>query len=216
MRAPFALIAITAISLVTTLASSTAQAALSLRITQGAASILVTDGDTLDICPDAGCVAFYGSVGSFDINVGSALAGASHGLPYLSNLNGLHTGSGLIEIEAILDGVSGPLPALTLSVGGTLAPAPGVSLRHETLIDGVEVGALAFAGAGPFGFDGTTNGASGAASIVLQRFILDHGGERRTSSFTGTLTVTPLPAGLVLGASGLGLLGMGWLRRRPT
>jgi hypothetical protein len=85
------------------LTAAPAQAALILRLTSGADSVTVTDGDANDACPLLGCVTYIGDVGVFTVNVSTGLSdpllgGDSFAQMDLNSVN-LSTSTGTLLIE---------------------------------------------------------------------------------------------------------------------
>jgi hypothetical protein len=117
------------------LAIPLAAAAVSVRLTSGAITVTCDDGDlSCDLNPAAGAVTFIGAVGTFTVNVTTAITEPALGSVSFAwiDLNSVNVsgGPGTLKIEASHTGYTGPLvggiyPGL-LSVGGTTSPGGSV------------------------------------------------------------------------------------------
>lgn len=195
---------------------------LTLTLTQGATVVTVVDegaGDSLSGLEDA--VLFSGTVGTFNLNVSTALAApGQQTFPALMDLNSINTGVGTLVIEA--SKVFDTLPSISnilATIGGTLASNSTGSLLYEVLVDGVAVTDLLFNGGGASAFSDEEFAEFVATDdeyeLTLRVTITHEPGSTVTSSFDAAAqTVVPEPATLAL--FGAGLLGLGVLRRRQA
>lgn len=203
--------------------TATANAVPSLRLTQGANIVTVTDNGAGDINSDSGVVVFSGGVGDFIVNtttgVTKPLLGSSSS-PILDlnsiNVNGASSGTIILEFsETGFTNVNATLDMLSVNGGttaGTLQFETFGSLSNTLFATDIMIadsGALA----GPFLFDELSTEALTGTFSLTTRGTITHTSGFQNSSFNSVLEV-PEPsvaASLVLGTL---LIGANILARR--
>jgi hypothetical protein len=205
--------------------ASPCEAALSLRITQGATIVTVADGN------NDGAVGYdslvSGAVGTYAVVVSTGLSQPIEPAPYPHlhlNITANGTGTLVVELTETSDGSTfiSPLSGLILSVGGLTAP--GGSITFESFVDDNDVAfgtTTAGPTLGPFVTSPHAGLISGSfASVtdpysVTLRITIVHSTQGTTST-DADLSTVPEPASLavwsVLGLAGLGYGG--WRRKR--
>ena len=189
-----------------------AEAALMLRLTQGATIVEVTDGDALDANPLEGAVTFVGPVGTFLLNVSTGVSYPQIGSetdPHM-DLNSIDTSTaagGTLVIENIyVDGFTALPGSFTMLLGGTTSG----TVVYDAFADGSLIDSLGPFGPGAFADSGGGSVAVGTPYTLTQRVTITHEGAGLTS-FDAEL-LAPEPASLALFA--LGLFGVGASARR--
>jgi hypothetical protein len=205
------------------LTAAPAQAALILRLTSGADSVTVTDGDPNDACPLLGCVTYIGDVGVFTVNASTGLSdpllgGDSFAQMDLNSVN-LSTSTGTLLIEFTdTDFAATGAGTLIGDVGGTVGTGGSAEFWAYKCEENVEFCTsdisvhLGPFGPGPFsGSDSTSHGSLDPYSMTLVAE-LTHGPGTVVSSFDFDVRNIPEPATTAL--FGLGLGAMAWVGRR--
>jgi hypothetical protein len=202
--------------------STPANAALTLKLTQGVSTVTVVDGD------GDGAVTFNGVVGNYNINVSTGLskpvfpASPTFGKMDLNSVNVSGGSGGLLVIElSDNDFPAFPSPGvLGGMVGGTTnGTVEAWAYKNDSNVLFDTVSPEADVHLGPFtagAFSGTasdTHGPLGPYSMTLVVNINHAPGTGVSSSFDFEVVNTvPAPAGLILAATAVPFLGL--LRRR--
>jgi hypothetical protein len=98
-----------------------ANATVSIKLTNGATTVIVADGSAQDSCAIANCVTFNGSIGNYLINVSTGIANNTVN-PFL-DLNSVNLAiagnAGVLTIATSYNGYTTSAPNFLFQVGGT-------------------------------------------------------------------------------------------------
>jgi hypothetical protein len=223
--------------------SPSAEAAFSLKLTSGAQTVTITDGDNVgpdvDGAPAANQIQYDNTNFNFfdvsitvttnspgatilDQNGNPVLAGRVRDVTLTTRYFGM--GSGTLTFDVSSDGFNlGPAGSgigLESRFGGDILTGNGSNATFTSSVNGTTTPVLTLVAPNP-----TTIVTSAAATIPSNPFTISNqmvlnlvqGGQ---ANLTGTSTVAvPAPAGIVLALTGLPVLGLSrWIRRRkqPT
>jgi hypothetical protein len=180
-------------------------------------TVTIADGSAGDANPASGAVTFIGALGVWNINVSTGVSGSP--VPSL-DLNSIDVSTAAGHLTIMLSDTEFTTVSPTTvfeQIGGTTAGTVNFSgyssssnglFAETTLIN-------TFTGLGPAGFSGNFQDTFNTASPFSLTEVIDvwHTGAGTTSF--DALVATPVPpTALLLGTGLLGLVGLGWRRKR--
>ena len=207
----------------------TAHATITLRLSDGINPVVqVADGDAADLNPLPGFITIFASIGVWNSNVSTGYSNSpgAGGLASM-DLNSQDNSTGAGTLTLMVSDIGFALPGTnigSMNIGGTIGAVVGNQLTYAAYFDNAN-GLFATPGGGslgtlgPFGpgaFSGTTSGTGIMDNeFSLTEVVTIHHSGAGLTSFNAELNVVPLPpTALLLGGGLLGLVALGWRRRR--
>jgi hypothetical protein len=188
-------------------------------------TVTVVDNGVGDLIPlTTGQIAWIGPLGVWNLNITSGVSYSPATTPLAMDLNSLSgsTAAGTLTIALSDTGFNGAQLA-TMQIGGTAAA--GGTVTYSAYYDNANVSDIpppgsatlihTLGGLGPGAFSDTFQGLidTTVPFTLMEVVEITHGGAG-TSSFNGNLAVPLPPTALLLGGGLLGLVALGWRRRR--
>lgn len=193
--------------------------ALQIRLTSGASSVTVADGDASDLAAAVGAVTFSGAVGIFGVNITTGLSDPVLQPPYpnmdLNSVNVSSGGAGTLTMW-LTDESFNSRDLLSL-IGGTVSNRQGSTLvatlfaGSSAFDEGQQIWQGSF-GAGAFSAQGLADSILSTPYFLTMRVDITHVA-LDSSSFNWKVEV-PEPTSLAL--LGLGLVAAGFASRRKV
>jgi PEP-CTERM motif len=205
------------------LIAAPAQATLILQLSDGTTTINVNDGGAGDLNGDVGAITFIGAVGSkWNINVSTAIGTALYPGGFGIDLNSINlsNGAGTLRVAMTETDLNWGAPGVTSThvggaIGGTTAGTVSYGLYTDNANVAFGTGSTVFTGTGsnPV-FSGTGGADINLADPFSMSLILDITHTRAGATSFDFEGKVPEPGTTAL--LGLGLLGLGFSRRRRS
>jgi len=199
-----------------------AHAGMMLTLYDGTNTVSVADGGISDLNPLVGVITYIGSIGTWTTNVTTGLSKPVIGSVTdpqmdLNTVDVTSAAGGNLWITLKDDGFSLPegwdSATLISSIGGTTQGIVWLTQTLQPVGDALVVTLGPFgpptAGLGPLAFSGSGS-ISGLVSglFSLSELALITHDKAGTTSFNASSTVVPVPAAVILGILGLGVVGI--------
>lgn len=180
-------------------------------------TVTVSDGSAQDANSAPGAVTFIGALGVWNINVSTGVSSSPNAYLDLNSID-LSTAAGHLTLILSDTGFNAPNPTTVFEqIGGTTVGTvnfsaylgPNNALFAETSL------IQAFTGLGPASFSEDFKGPLSTGSPFSLTEVIDiwHTGAGGTS-FNGLVTTPLPPSAILLGSGLLGLVGLGWRRKK--
>jgi hypothetical protein len=198
-------------------------------------SVTIVDGGVGDTNPNTGAITYGGPVGGWTFNVTTAITTPLVGGPFhvIMDLNSVDMSGGPGTLTLMFNNTGFTLPSLnnlaSMHIGGTIGLTTPGTVTYSSYFDstnssflpptvnGSIMGPLVYSGIGAFGGTLTSNIATGTDPFALTQVVTIQHNASGLTSFNASLDIVPLPASVLLLGSGLlGLVGLGWRRRKES